>query len=72
LKWLLESVQDTLTDLKSGLEECRDLLASVEPGSTLVVSSVRSEAVKGTVTRLGTQIIRGVSEGDSSRRASLD
>jgi len=41
------------------LEECNALVAPVEPGSTLVVSSVRSESVKGHVTRLGTRIVKG-------------
>lgn len=36
------------------------LLAPVEPGATLVLSSLRSESVKGFVTRIGTKIIKGV------------
>ena len=47
--------------LKSGLEECIALLAPREPGSTLVVSSSRSESVKGFVTRVGNRIVKGVS-----------
>lgn len=46
--------------LKEGLEECVKLLAPVEPGSTLVLSSLRSESVKGYVTRIGTKIVKGV------------
>ena len=52
----------TLASLKSGLEECIALLAPVEPGSTLVVSSMRSESVKGFITRVGTRIVKGVSD----------
>lgn len=37
------------------------LLAPDEPGSTLVLSSLRSECVKGFVTRLGTRLVKGVS-----------
>lgn len=37
-----------------------NLLAPVEPGSTLVLSSLRSESVKGFVTRIGTKIVKGV------------
>ena len=37
------------------------LLVPTEPGSTLVVSSLRSESVKGFVTRVGTRIVKGVS-----------
>ncbi|KAF2104058.1 hypothetical protein NA57DRAFT_70270 [Rhizodiscina lignyota] len=59
LQWLLESLQSTLQSLKSGLEECAALLAPVEPGSTLVLSSHRSENVKGTVTRVGTRVVKG-------------
>ncbi|TVY39485.1 hypothetical protein LSUB1_G003551 [Lachnellula subtilissima] len=59
LSWLLESLQETLVSLKSGLEECYALLAPIEPGSTLVMSSPRSESVKGHVTRVGTRIVKG-------------
>ncbi|KAM3079844.1 hypothetical protein ACMFMF_003265 [Clarireedia jacksonii] len=61
LSWLLESLQETLASLKTGLEECYALLAPVEPGSTLVMSSPRSEYLKGLVTRVGTQIVKGTS-----------
>ncbi|MCJ1393577.1 hypothetical protein MMC18_006452 [Xylographa bjoerkii] len=59
LEWLLNSLQETLASLKSGLEECIALLAPKEPGSTLVISSMRSESVKGFVTRVGTRIVKG-------------
>ena len=50
-----------MESLKSGLEECYALLAPIEPGSTLVISSLRSESIKGHVTRVGTRIVKGVS-----------
>ncbi|KAI9796050.1 MAG: hypothetical protein M1835_004716 [Candelina submexicana] len=59
LAWLLSSLQETLASLKSGLEECIALLAPQQPGSTLVLSSLRSESLKGFVTRVGTTIIKG-------------
>jgi hypothetical protein len=60
LAWLLDSLQETLANLKSGLEECYALLAPIEPGSTLVISSPRSESIKGHITRVGTRIVKGV------------
>ena len=59
LAWLLSSVQDTLRSLKEGLEECAELLAPKEPGSTLVLSSQRSESLKGFITRVGARIVKG-------------
>ncbi|QIW99207.1 hypothetical protein AMS68_004725 [Peltaster fructicola] len=59
LEWLLTSLQETLRSLKAGLEETAALLAPTEPGVTLVVSSLRSEALKGFVTRVGTRIVKG-------------
>ncbi|KAJ5514018.1 hypothetical protein N7463_003570 [Penicillium fimorum] len=59
LEWLLHSLQDSLASLKKGLQECATLLAPQEPGSTLVLSSLRSESVKGFVTRVGTKIVKG-------------
>ncbi|KAI5246003.1 hypothetical protein E4T42_06510 [Aureobasidium subglaciale] len=59
LAWLLEALQETLSSLKSGLEECSSLLAPQEQGSTLVVSSHRSEAIKGFITRNGSNITKG-------------
>jgi len=59
LSWLLTSLQTTLRSLKSGLEECASLLAPAEPGSTLPLSSLRSEHLKGFITRVGTRIVKG-------------
>lgn len=59
--WLLEELHETLKYLKHGLEDCYALLAPVDPGSTLVLSTPRNEVVKGTVTRVGTRIVKGVS-----------
>ncbi|KAF1982878.1 hypothetical protein K402DRAFT_414751 [Aulographum hederae CBS 113979] len=58
LAWLLSTLQENLRALKSGLEECAALLAPTENGSTLVLSSHRSEALKGFVTRVGTRIVK--------------
>ncbi|TKA23940.1 hypothetical protein B0A50_06446 [Salinomyces thailandicus] len=59
LEWLLTSLQETLRSLKAGLEDCAELLAPKEPGSTLVLSSLRSENLKGFITRVGTRIVKG-------------
>ncbi|KAL1854132.1 hypothetical protein Plec18167_000050 [Paecilomyces lecythidis] len=59
LEWLLSSLQESLASLREGLQECTALLAPREPGSTLVLSSPRSESLKGFVTRVGTKIIKG-------------
>ncbi|KAK5242130.1 hypothetical protein LTR40_012900, partial [Exophiala xenobiotica] len=59
LQWLLKSLQQSLIALKEGLEECAALVATKEPGSTLVLSSLRSESVKGFVTRIGTKLVKG-------------
>ncbi|KAF2150211.1 hypothetical protein K461DRAFT_296586 [Myriangium duriaei CBS 260.36] len=59
LEWLVEAVQDTLRSLKAGLEECATLLAPRDSGSTLVLSSQRSESLKGFVTLNGTRIVKG-------------
>ncbi|KAL5343431.1 RAVE subunit 2/Rogdi [Aspergillus crustosus] len=59
LEWLLRSLQDSLASLREGLHECAALLAPKEPGSTLVLSSLRSESVKGFVTRVGTKVVKG-------------
>ncbi|KAL1998529.1 hypothetical protein VTN02DRAFT_6009 [Thermoascus thermophilus] len=59
LEWLLNSLQESLASLKEGLRECAELLAPREPGSTLVLSSLRSEHVKGFVTRVGAKIVKG-------------
>lgn len=60
LEWLLSELHETLQNLKSGLEDCYALLAPVDPGSTLVVSTPRNEIVKGHITRVGTRIVKGV------------
>lgn len=60
LEWLLAELRETLQALKAGLEECAALLAPSESGSTLVLSSLRSESLKGLVTRVGTRIVKGV------------
>lgn len=59
LEWLLSALQDTLQSLKAGLQECADLLAPKDVGSTLVLSSHRSESLKGFVTRVGARIVKG-------------
>ncbi|KAF3035464.1 hypothetical protein E8E12_006480 [Didymella heteroderae] len=59
LDWLLVQLKETLQSLKAGLEECAALLAPSESGSTLVLTSVRSESLKGLVTRVGTRIVKG-------------
>lgn len=61
LAWLLDHTQETLAGFKEALEECKALLAPIEPGSTLAMSSVRSEIVKGYINRVGTMIVKGVS-----------
>lgn len=60
LEWLLVQLRETLQSLKAGFEECAALLAPSENGSTLVLSSLRSESLKGLVTRVGTRIVKGV------------
>lgn len=59
LEWLLAALQDTLQSLKAGLEECASLLAPRDGGSTLVLSSVRSESLKGFVNLVGTRVVKG-------------
>lgn len=59
LNWLLSSLQETLQSLKDGLTECATLLAPRDPGSTLALSTLRSESLKGFVTRVGTRIVKG-------------
>jgi len=58
---MLEALKDTLQALKAGLEEISALLAPSENGATLVLSSQRSESLKGFVTRIGTRVVKGVS-----------
>ena len=59
LKWITAETTSILSELKHGLEDCYALLAPVDPGSTLVMSTSRSEKVKGTITRVGTRIVKG-------------
>lgn len=66
LEWLLNELHETLQNLKSGLEDCYALLAPVDPGSTLVVSTPRNEIVKGHITRVGTRIVKGVRTSHTS------
>lgn len=63
LEWLLAQLRETLQSLKAGLDECAALLAPSENGSTLVLTSVRSESLKGLITRIGTRITKGVGHG---------
>lgn len=60
LAWQLGELRGTLSHLKQSLEDCYKLLGPDGQGNTLVVSTPRNEAVKGHITRLGTQIVRGV------------
>ena len=60
LQWFLENIHsETLASLKAGLEECDRLLSPQSGAHTLVLSSLRSESVKGFVTRTGTRIVKG-------------
>ncbi|AEO64867.1 uncharacterized protein THITE_2111221 [Thermothielavioides terrestris NRRL 8126] len=59
LDWLIEELHETLTNVRHGLEDCYALLAPVDPGSTLVLSTPRNEIVKGHITRVGTRIVKG-------------
>ncbi|KAK8104867.1 uncharacterized protein PG998_011900 [Apiospora kogelbergensis] len=59
LTWLLDAIHDTLKTLKSSLEETYALLAPIDPGATLVVSTPKHETVKGYVTRVGTRLVKG-------------
>ncbi|KAB5528955.1 RAVE subunit 2/Rogdi [Coniochaeta sp. 2T2.1] len=59
LDWLLSELHEILVSLKHGLEDCYALLAPIDPGSTLVLSTPRNEVVKGTITRVGTRIVKG-------------
>ncbi|KAI1486839.1 37S ribosomal protein rsm22 [Biscogniauxia mediterranea] len=59
LSWFLASLRTTLRSLKRGLEDSYALLAPIDPGSTLVLSTPRNETVKGHVTRVGTRLVKG-------------
>ncbi|KAK0387721.1 hypothetical protein NLU13_3966 [Sarocladium strictum] len=59
LRWFIDETLKKCQELKHGLEDCYALLAPIDPGSTLVMSTSRSERVKGTITRVGTRIVKG-------------
>ncbi|KAG6111227.1 hypothetical protein E4U13_004917 [Claviceps humidiphila] len=59
LQWVVEETITSCHDIKHGIEDCYALLAPIDPGSTLVMSTQRNETVKGTITRVGTRIIKG-------------
>ncbi|KAI1779209.1 RAVE subunit 2/Rogdi [Hypoxylon cercidicola] len=66
LIWLLASLRSTLSELRGGLEDCAGLLTPPANGSdtaassTLALTTVRNETVKGYATRVGTQLVRGL------------
>lgn len=60
LAWIVGRTLKACEGFKHGLEDCYALLAPVDPGSTLVMSTLRNERVKGTITRVGTRIVKGV------------
>lgn len=60
--WLVDYIlEEELPPIKHVLDECYALLAPVLPGDTLVLTTPRNERVKGTVTRVGTRIVKAVS-----------
>ncbi|KAF9875120.1 37s ribosomal protein rsm22 [Colletotrichum karsti] len=59
LEWIVTETHEVLKDIRHGLQDCYALLAPIDPGSTLVMSTQRNERVKGTVTRVGTRIVKG-------------
>ncbi|KAK9452388.1 RAVE subunit 2/Rogdi [Limtongia smithiae] len=58
LAWLLSDLSVTVRSLSSGFRECLALLQPDQSGSTLVLSSNRSEALKGFVVRVGKNITK--------------
>ena len=70
LEWIVEESLEICRDLKHGLEDCYALLAPIDPGSTLVMSTPRNEKVKGTITRVGTRIVKGVCTSNIPRLQS--
>ena len=60
LDWIIDETISICHELKHGIEDCYALLAPIDPGSTLVLSTHRNERVKGTITRVGTRIVKGV------------
>ncbi|KAF5130939.1 hypothetical protein E5D57_007288 [Metarhizium anisopliae] len=59
LEWIVQETMTLCHELKHGIEDCYALLAPIEPGSTLVMSTHRNEKVKGTITRVGTRLVKG-------------
>ncbi|XP_044721380.1 rogdi leucine zipper containing protein [Hirsutella rhossiliensis] len=57
--WITRETIDACRELKHGLDDCYALLAPIDPGSTLVMSTPRNERVKGTITRVGSRIVKG-------------
>ncbi|PWW72942.1 hypothetical protein C7212DRAFT_225615 [Tuber magnatum] len=57
LAWLLSSLQETIDNVRSGLRECSNLLTP-SAGSTLVLSSPRSESLKGFATRVANRVVK--------------
>ncbi|KAJ2896850.1 RAVE subunit 2/Rogdi [Zalerion maritima] len=49
VKWLVEEIHETLQIVRHGLEDCYALLAPIDPGSTLPLTTPGKEFVKGTV-----------------------
>ena len=72
LEWMINEVRETLRVIKHGLEDCYALLAPIEPGSTLVMSTQRNERIKGHITRVGTRIVKGVSFNLDSKPAARE
>lgn len=60
LEWITAETIEACRELKHGLDDCYALVAPVDPGSTLVMSTPRNERVKGTITRVGSRIVKGV------------
>lgn len=61
IAWILDDTRAVMRKLKKGLDECYALLAPIDPGVTLAVSSHQDEKVKGVMTRLGTRVVKAVS-----------
>ncbi|RDA84865.1 hypothetical protein CP532_2092 [Ophiocordyceps camponoti-leonardi (nom. inval.)] len=60
LVWITEETIKACHQLKHGLDDCYALIAPIDPGSTLVMSTPRNEKVKGTMTRVGSRLVKGV------------
>ncbi|PHH69990.1 hypothetical protein CDD80_6324 [Ophiocordyceps camponoti-rufipedis] len=59
LVWITDETLKSCRELKHGLDDCYALLAPIDPGSTLVMSTPRNERVKGTMTRVGSRLVKG-------------